>query len=58
MLPKVVIHEAFSRQKKDRRDSVEVAGEIKTMATFVNPVKMQQVREGCIQAHGKFNEFG
>lgn len=51
MLPRIIVHDAFNK-KKERRDSTEGAEPVRTMASYVNPVKMQQVRESCQVAHG------
>ena len=49
MLTKVVVHEAFTRKKE--KDG-EVEGKSKTLADYVHPRKMEQVREACRVTHG------
>jgi hypothetical protein len=55
MLPRIVVHDGFNK-KKERRDSSDGGAEaVRTMASYVNPVKMQQVRESCQASHGESN---
>lgn len=57
MLPRILVHEAFNK-KKDRRDSVDGTDtQKKTMENWVNPVKMQQVRDSCLTAHGEIRRY-
>jgi autophagy-related protein 11 len=48
MLPKVLVHETFLR-KKEGMDGSQLP---KTLADYVHPRKMEQVRESCQVAHG------
>lgn len=54
LLPKVVVHEAFTRKKeRDReKEGEEGKGTSKTLADYVHPRKMEQVREACRVTHG------
>ncbi len=74
MLPKVVVHEAFTRKKDKEGDGAGGAGgsvegkmkkegdvggpggsgegKTKTLADYVHPRKMEQVREACRATHG------
>ncbi|ORY25347.1 putative myosin heavy chain [Naematelia encephala] len=59
MLPKVVIHEAFmkKRERQESGSSIEVGqdkaadSKVKTLADYVHPRKMEQVRESCRATH-------
>jgi autophagy-related protein 11 len=48
ILPRIIIHDAFNKKKEKE------GAEVLTMASLVNPVKMQKVRETCQEAHGMF----
>jgi autophagy-related protein 11 len=55
LLPKVVVHEVFTRKKdRDKDKDVEGSdGKAKTLADYVHPRKMEQVRESCRITHGR-----
>jgi hypothetical protein len=53
MLPRVVIHGAFLR-KKDREERLDGSAQTKTLADYVHPKKMEQVRESCQSAYGEY----
>ena len=48
MLPKVVVHEAFTKKK----EGTSGEGKTKTLADYVHPGRMEQVREACRITHG------